>query len=370
MRVPKKTPLSAPLAASLVLAALSLALPADLRSQTCPDAGIVRPQMTLQEAIRALGVNMVNVCAAVPVSTKHARVVIVDSAEGGDFTTLSAAFAYVTSQSPSTVAPWSVIIMPGQPNGSGNSGYNYLETNLTVPPQTSVQGLYGGASGASPPFGTLPIVRLNCVSGTCLTVSGGASLSGFLIRWSETPTAAVKVIEISQGASTQTVTLFNLGISVTATSNAFAVDALTNTSGSTYVYQTYISESSNASGRVLVNADAVSGHGITVYGGRFRGSSGCATLIENTGSSGIINLFYSRLDAGCAADLKQTAGTIAAYSTTYGPVSGTVTNAATYDAYGTSNPATCSPGQRFLNTTTPASCACVATNTWKCVTLL
>lgn len=262
------------------------------------------------------------------------RVVTVDSSvvfagtrtnwPGCLYTSLAPALAYITAQTPTTSTPWTVLLMPGA--GTTGTNPNYTESTLVVPPQTTIEGFSYGSGPTPSSFATAPILSLTCTAGSCMQLQGGDTLFNLTIRWTQTPTAAVKVVEVN-GAG-QGVSLANVAINVAAGSNAFAVDGVTDTVGSLYLWTSGVTMAGNALGRAVVNN---SSSGITLYGPtRLKGSSGCATLVENTHASGVINLYPGvRLDAGCTADLKQTgAGPITAYpGVAYGPISGTITNA-------------------------------------------
>lgn len=398
--MPRKSPLSAPLAAATFLVTLWVGLPADLRSQTCPDAGTIKPQATLQEAIKQISGDLTGLCAAVPSApvvvaapgavpkaasggtldpswTKHSRVVILDSAGGGDFTTLSAALTYVAGQSPSVIAPWTIVVMPGAP-GAGAEYANYTESgNLVVPIQTIVQGYTQGTLGASVSINPGATIKLTCATGTCLKLGGGSSLSFLNILYKGTPTANVAVIEANAtgSGSVQGQNIYMVNEVVQPLSSSFEVDGYVNTVGSSYLaYSSVIIGGGSSLNQAILNNDTASGRGITIFGGRFSGQSGCAKLIDNAAASGgSINLFSVRLDPNkCTTDLTNAgAAPFNVTATPYGSSSGTISQyGPTFNQYGTSNPATCSPGQQFTNTTTPAHCDCVAANTWKCITIL
>lgn len=263
-----------------------------------------------------------------------ARVVTVDSAAvfagtrtswpGCQYTSLSAALTYIASQNPTTSTPWTVLLMPGAGTGSGATVANYTEVSLTVPPNTAVQGFSYGSGITPTSLGTAPIIYLTNTSGTGITLQGGDTLFNLDIRWNQTPTAAVKVVEAN--GSGQSISIANTQIRVTAGSNAFGVDGFVNTVGSTYFWNSGVAITGNALGRTVVQSGT---SGITIYSGRFTGASGCATLMENT-STGVLNLYPgTRLDAGCTTDLKQSSsGAVTAFpGVPYGPISGTISNA-------------------------------------------
>lgn len=396
----KNRPVSPVLVALVALVVSTLALPPDLRSQACPDGGVIKPQTTVQEALRAIGVNLTNLCAVTPITatttpgasavpratsagtldpgwTKHSRVVILDSSGGGDFTTLSAAIAYVASQSPAVISPWTIVVMPGSP-GAGAEQANYTESgNLTVPIQTIIQGYAQGTLGASVSINPGATIKFTCATGTCLKLGGGSSLSFLNILYKGTPTANVTVIEANNtgSGSVQGQNIYMVNEVVQPQSSAFEVDGVLNTVGSMYMaYSSVTMVGGSSLNQAILNNDTVSGRGITIFGGRFSGQSGCARLMNNAAASGgTIQLFSVRADPNkCTTDLTNAGtGPFNVTATPFSTSSGTINQyGPTYTQYGATNPATCSPGQDFTNTTTPAVCRCITANTWKCITLL
>lgn len=303
-------------------------------------------------------------------TARFSRTVTVDASGTGDFSTLPAALTYVAAQMPNWTTPWIVIVYPG-PGGSTNPNIgapNYSATSLSIPDYTSVQGFAMSHNTPVAWTGT-PVVQLTATSGTLVKLGSGSTISNLQLFWFATPTGAVKVLRHT-GQYPAIVT--NVAIQAVAGSDAFPVDGIVEDAGALYLYGSSVVLDGNPSGTALVNNTNVTGLGLSVYGGRFAGSSGCAALAKNTSANGSLKIWDARLDPGCTNDLvRASTGPIEIYGGThYGPASGVITHGNVHVPVGTSLPATCSVGTLFARTNTPAAvCACVAANTWKCGSL-
>jgi hypothetical protein len=301
-------------------------------------------------------------------SARFSRTVTVDGGGNGDFSSLPAALSYVAAQNPNWTTPWIVIVYPG-PGGSMNPNLaapNYTATSLTIPDYTSVQGF--AVSHNSPVAWTgSPVLQLTATSGALVTLGSGSTISNLQLFWFATPTGAIKILRhtgVYPGVAT------NVAIQAVAGSDAFPVDGIVEDAGELFLYNSSVVLEGNPSGTPLVNNNNVTASGLSVYGGRFAGSGGCAVLAKNT-ANGSLRIWDARLDSGCTNDLVQAStGPIAIYGgTSYGPASGVITHGNVHAPFGTSPPATCSAGALFVRTNTPAVCACVSVNTWKCALL-
>ncbi len=322
--------------------------------------------------------------------TRFTRIVIVDSAGGGDYKKISEALAFVASKNSSErnwTSRWTVLVYPGQ-RGSADPdtyGYNYSETALTIPAYTEVMGFATGHNHPIAWMGGAPVVELSATSGTLIRLGGGSSLTNLHFVWLQTPTAAVKALDHAPVPDADSRNhnvpyigqLTNVSFNLLSRNSTLQVDGITETSGGLIVKGGGVLMDGSAAGRTVVNASSVDGLGVTVQGGRYGGSSGCAALMASTGV-GALKLFAGvRLDPGCTNDLVRTgAGAIEVQGGIgYGPVSGVITPGPLHLPFGIANPATCSPGAAFLNTGIPGVgaeklCACIAANTWRCSALV
>jgi hypothetical protein len=316
-------------------------------------------------------------------TARFTRIVVVDSSGGGDFKKLSEALAYVAAKDSTQrnwTTRWTVLVYPGQ-RGSADPdtyGYNYSEPALTIPAYTEVLGFTTGHSDPLGWMGGTPVIELTATAGTLVKLAGGSSLTNLQFFWAQTPTGPVKVIDHTTVPDNDPKNhnvpwlgqLTNVSLSLLAGSNAFPVDGITETAGGLILEGGGVFLEQSPAGRALVNANPTAGLGVTVHGGRYAGSSGCAALMANTAAGTLRLLAGVRLDPGCANDLLQTGtGTLEVSSgVTYGPAAGSITNGAAHLPNGTTTPAACSPGAAFVNTTStaPKICFCIALNTWKC----
>ncbi len=285
---------------------------------------------------------------------------------GGDFKTLHDACAYVAAQSPTALAWWRIIVLNGPPATADGNGFggNYTETTLTVPPYTSIEG--SPASSDSFVAGQ-PIIAFTGTSGGLLNLGAGSQISGLTIYWAKTPTGVVKVVRNNTGGEAF---LSRVKIIAVPGSTAFETDAVVNDSGSLYMNDVDAeTDGASASSSTVVNSDAASG--IAISGGRYVGA-GLTALVRNT-STGVLKLFWSRLDAGATFDVKNAStGTIEVHATDYQTSSGLISNGTSHAPYGTTTPSACSPGALFVNSTSgaPTLAACTATDTQKAAPLL
>jgi hypothetical protein len=104
--------------------------------------------------------------------------------------------------------------------------------------------------------------------------------------------------------------------------------------GGAYLYSVSVDITGNALGRALVNNDPLLG--VSLYGGRWEGSSGCAKLIENAAAGPVALYEGVRLGTGalggggaCSTTLVNSgAGTLQVVGgVTYVSSTGTITNA-------------------------------------------
>jgi len=320
------------------------------------------------------------------ISARFTRVVVVDSSGGGDYKKISEALAYVATKNSSErnwTSRWTVLVYPGQRGSTDPDAYayNYSETSLTIPAYTEIMGFGTGHSDPLAWMGGTPVIELRATSGTLVKLGGGSSLTNLHFFWAQTPTAAVKAIDHTtvpdNDPKNNNVSwhgeLTNVSFNLVSLNSTLQVDGITESSGALFVYGGGVMIVGSPAGRTVVNAGTVAGLGIVLYGGRYAGSSGCAALMVNTAAGGLKLFAGVRLDPGCTNDLLKTGtGPIEVQGgISYGLASGTITHGIVHVPFGTTNPAACSPGTVFVNTTTGTEkiCACTAVNTWLCSAL-
>jgi hypothetical protein len=319
-------------------------------------------------------------------SARFTRIVVVDSSGGGDYKKISEALAFIATKDSSQrnwTSRWTVLVYPGlrgsvDPNAFA---YNYSETSLTIPAYTEILGFATGNIEPAGWFGGAPVIELTATAGTLVKLGGGSSLTNLHFFWAQTPTAAVKAIDHTTVADSDPINnnvsylgqLTNVSLQLIAGNNAFPVDGITETTGGLFVHGGGVALDRTIPGRAVVNANTVAGLGVSLYGGRYGGSSGCAALMANTAGGGLKLFAGVRLDPGCTNDLVKTGtGPIEVYGVTYGPASGAITQGITHLPIDTTNPPACSPGATYINTTSgaPTIAGCTATNTWSASPLL
>jgi hypothetical protein len=259
--------------------------------------------------------------------------------------------------------------------------FNYSETTLTIPAYTEVLGVTTGANNPISWMGGTPVIELRATSGTLIRLGGGSSLTNLQFLWAQTPAAPVKALDHTTVPDrdpknhnlSYTAELTNVSFALLSQGTSFAVDGITESSGGLSIYGGGAMIDGSPAGRTVVNAGNVPGLGISLHGGRYGGSPGCAALMANTGA-GSLKLFEGlRIDPGCTNDLVQSGtGPIEVQGgIAYGRTSGTITNGSLHLPFGTTTPPTCSPGATFVNTTSgaPKLCACTAADTWRCAPL-
>ncbi|HWM95237.1 MAG TPA: hypothetical protein VN493_31070 [Thermoanaerobaculia bacterium] len=316
-------------------------------------------------------------------SARFTRVVVVDSSGGGDYKKISDALAYVATKKSSErnwTTRWTVVVYPGQRGSTDPNvyGYNYSETSLTIPAYTEVMGFATGQSDPIAWMGGTPVIELRATSGTLVKLGGGSSLTNLHFFWAQPPTAAVKGIDHTTVPDNDPANnnvswlgqLTNVSFSLVAQNASFPVDGFTESSGGLVVHGGGVMLIGSVAGRAVVNAGDA---GMSLYGGRYGGSSGCAALMANTAAGGLRLFAGVRMDADCANDLVRTgAGAIEVQGgVDYRSASGTIAHGTAHVPYGTALPSACSVGAAFLNTTSGAEklCACTTANTWRCAPL-
>jgi|SRR6185369_11745759 len=295
---------------------------------------------------------------------------VIVAPKGGNFKTIGEAVAYVTAQNPTPQAPWFITVERGAVStGTVNQTCHYTETGWVTPPSTLIQGravIHPTPVG----FTSAPVVCLTGAGGTLVKLQSGSQMSHLTLIDRTPATAAVKLLEMdwSGQSSGQPAVISDVAlITTSAVGNAFAVDGLTITHGALYGYGFSILLSGNALGTGVVVNETTAAFGVTLYGGRCQGSTGCTSFFHNV-STASLKLYGVRVDPKCAADLKNdSTGLLEVHQTDYTTSSGTITDGVTHANGGTALPATCSNDQLFINTTTHSLCWCEGSgNTWKC----
>lgn len=328
------------------------------------------------------------------------RLRTVDSGGHGNFLDLSSALAYVAAlkdgssgnsctTNPATCRnadnPWVIQIEMGiggstDPTDIYTTPYN--ETRVTVPDFVTIQGVT--LQHNSPVFNlnSSPAITLGATSGCLITLGNGSFISNLQLFWAGTPTGQVKGICYEGSSSPGVATNVSLSLLALAAgtsacgtsgrgagSSPCAVDGVViDGTGGFYGYNVSPVIQGNLLGSVVLGNAA--SNGASFYGGRFSQDSSCVALVKNIGA-GDLSFYWSRFDPGCLLDMANPSGTMSQVGTPYGPSSGVITNKGIAAPFGTTNPATCSPGQPFVNTgSTKKHCDCISANTWACVTIL
>lgn len=284
--------------------------------------------------------------------------VTLDSGGSGDFTDLSDAVAFVASQNPSLLSQWTLVVYPGS---------SYLESSLTVPPFTLMQGFTAPGTRSIQPQGR-PMIQITGTAGAGVTLSNGSSIADVGLSFTGVLTVGYKGIHVPPAATAAA--LARVTVLVSASAPNVGIDIVSITGGSLMLEDTSIQRAGagmSGTRHVFCSSGAA-----TLSGVWLSASSSQAAVIETAG--GIVRVLHSRIFGGAAVDLKNTSGTLSADQVSYTTESGSISRSGTLSPRitlgGSTLPAVCAPPELYVDTTNNARlCACTAANTWLCAAL-
>ncbi|HEX4954793.1 MAG TPA: hypothetical protein VF017_15480 [Thermoanaerobaculia bacterium] len=303
-----------------------------------------------------------------------ARTVTVDATGAGDYSTLSAALAYVAAQSRADYSDWwSVRLMPGR----------YTSGAITIPAWTTVECATDSLTGAQAALGTSPcLIDATATTGAAIALDGDASsLIGVDVRSSVVNTGALTVVaKTGEGTSyLGNVTVVVLGSgSNPVTAVAVAVE------GST-LFAADVGLSMPTAATTNVSIAVSAGGNLTLHRGRILGNSEETqpVCVQHAGAGDLL-LVDVTLGNGCVVDLDNDGpGALVVSGTQYDTSSGEITPAwvgtetiagPARVGIGSALPAACTPPSLMTLTgvvatrcpTPPCSCHCTAADTWRC----
>lgn len=258
------------------------------------------------------------------------RTLVVDNGGSGDYLTIHEALAYVTTQTRDQYNQWTVQIVAGEKQ-VGKLGH-YVETTLTIPSYTALQGL-GRRRASGLAFAGNAILEMTGTSGVLISLDKYSQIQDLdivLAQVDTTLTGDVKLIAKNVGTGgNNSATIANCNISTISLVTAYAVTLVSNDSGTITMYDTSTGcNGSTSTARNIVQNDASSSNAVNVYGGRHFACTGQVKLAENTGAAPL-RFYGSRIDARATYDLVKTgAGNVEVHHTEYATASGTITDTA------------------------------------------
>jgi hypothetical protein len=250
-------------------------------------------------------------------TARFTNTVVVDPGGRGDFSQLGQALAYVATQNRSQAKRWLVLLYPGQQPGA-TLFFNLVETRLTIPSWTSVQGMVSTV----PQFSNTVTVGLSGTSGDLLTMGEGASISKVSFFTTSPMTGPAVLLKVPNGAGTIHVESSAFVIGGTS-GDAFPLDVVS-VQGNALLYlrDTYLQKFGPATqSRLAVASDTAQ---LAIYGGRYFPGTNQQKCFESLNSA-TVRLWWSRVDAGCTTDLVNTGGgTFSTFSSRYATQSGPI----------------------------------------------
>lgn len=273
-----------------------------------------------------------------------------------EFTTFASAFTYVTAQTRSITAPWTVEVRPGS---------GYTATSITVPTYTHVRGLPGIASPSTAHLGQ-PKFTGTATTGALVTMGDFSSWDGVaVVAGATSMTGAVKIFDTTGVTASISNTLISVPTTLADTQNVYgiyngAAGVLTVTGVN------FLSVGTRTKAWGLLNL----GESADVWGGHWAGSASQLMMFQNNISAKTLRLNFVQIDtlAG-GVDLTNTAGNLQTFGTAYGTSSGTITNSTL--CAGTLYVAACTPASATAACVANQVCLdsgflyfCPTTNTW------
>jgi hypothetical protein len=299
-------------------------------------------------------------------SAHFTRTVTVDAGGRGMFKNVSDALTYVSTQTRSLSQQWTVLVYGGGSLLGTGAQMNYLETRpLVVPSFTTLKGFPGVAPSGGSINSANPTIELTATSGAQVTLSGdGAGIAGLNFFSIVTLTADAQMLRTT-GPGFNIIQDTQLWGNVVT--GAFGYDILRSESTFTWCLNVHTIRGQSGSAATVRNVNALSGI-LTLHIGRHQPAQGLGQLKTIEVNGGVLGIYWSRIVSGATSDLTVTSGTASVFHSRLANYTGTVLLDTLFSVNGTSTPATCSPGQLFVNTTGSAEkiCACTAPNTWKC----
>lgn len=295
-------------------------------------------------------------------SRKFTREVRVDSrGVACDFTTFASAFTYITAQTRSITAPWTVLVRPGS---------GYTATSITVPTFTHVKGEPEIESSSTVTLGQ-PKLTLTATTGALITMGDFSSWEGVDVTpGATTMTGAVKVFDTVGVTAAISDTLITIPTTLADTQNVIGIN--NGAAGVVTVKDVnFLSVGTRTKAWGLLNL----GESADVTGGHWAGSASQLMMFQNNSSGKTLRLNSVRIDAlAGGVDVTNTAGTLSVFSTPFATATGTITlpdlrAAKLYIAQQTpaSAASTCTINQVAIDT--GFLYVCTATDTWKRVAI-
>lgn len=300
--------------------------------------------------------------------TAHFTTVRTVCPSGCDFATPSAALAYVATQARSLARQWTVVVYGGVISGSPTPNMSYTESALSIPSYTTLRGYPGSApSGQSINSTSNPVIELTATSGTQLTLGTAAGISGLTFYTNAILTGDTVMARTTGGDVNM---LENVQLWGNPATGSFSFDILSCESTSVVALNLNTVRGQHGSSATVRNVVVKAGFAHFQLGRHQPGQgTGQLKTLEVTGGS--LRLTWSRVIPGAATDLTVTSGSASVHHSLLASFTGAVTTDTLFSVNGTSNPATCSAGQLFVNTTANAQkiCACTSPGAWKCANL-
>lgn len=286
---------------------------------------------------------------------------------GCDFATISAALAYVATQTRSLARQWTVLVFGGVLSASPTPNMNYSEVSLSVPTYTTLRGFPGAApNGQAINITPNPTIELTASTGTQVLLSSGSGLSGLNFYTSATLTGNTVMVRTT---GSEVNALDNVQLWGNALASGFTFEILSTESLSTTGINLFTVRGQNGSSSTVKNVVARAATQLQL--GRHQPGQGTGQIRTIEVAGGTLRLSATRIISGSTTDLVVVSGSATLNGAILTSFTGAVTGDTLFSANGTAAPSTCSPGQIFVNTTASAEklCACNSSGAWRCASL-
>lgn len=296
--------------------------------------------------------------------------------KGCDFSGVNAALAYVATQERGKNKQWLIKIWGGVPAATpllpGTVNYSY--PTLTVPSFTTLQGEPGLAPYGASIHTPNPLIELTATSGVQISWGLGSGCQGIGFVTFSDMTGPMTMAKTTGGTFDGTVDgaihLTDCHFWSNGATGGHAHDIFTNDGSNVVLYNVSTTRGQNGSAASVRNLVNLSGT-LQVVSGRHQPAQGLGQVKTVEALSGTLTLNWTRVISGATTAVTVTGGSATQRFSVIPNFSGSLVTEPLYAPTGTGAPATCSPGQLFIDTTAsaPKICACTTANTWRCTPL-